>query len=426
LFISQISLGTHQLDIDYAGHPITDSPYEVKIYDSSKIIVSDILKAEVNKICEFTIDASSAGEGQLEIAINDGTIKNNVKQIRPGMYLVSFVPPKADNSYTIDVKFNNELVPSCPKKFTIKNAQLPKLSSKIHESVLINEETSFNLINVLNLSELNVKIKSPSGHENFAKYQVQKLSQITKHDTDYSIKWVPKELGTYTIDLMYSNHTLKDTPLKIRVFDPKKVKVTNLSETGLVHKPNTFCVDASEAGEGSLEIGITCGGHFIPNHVKPIGLSKFEVQFLPDKPGIHLANISFNGHPINDSPYQIRIIDSQSVKANTKGLGAIPINVATSFQVFTSAFNTSNTSSLVKSTVTGPKGESLPVKILLQPNGDCVGEFVPTQIGQHRIDILYAGQPVSGSPFYANAYDPNACEIRGKQLILCLSFFQTN
>ena len=103
-------IGTHRLDIDYANVPITGSPFDLKIYDSSRIVVSDIKGNEVGKPCEFVIDASSAGEGQLEIAINDGLIKNQVKQIKPGHYGVTFLPIKQD-TYVVDVKFNHEIVP---------------------------------------------------------------------------------------------------------------------------------------------------------------------------------------------------------------------------------------------------------------------------------------------------------------------------
>ena len=103
-------IGTHRLDVEYANVPITGSPFDIKVYDSSKIIVSDIKGNDVNKPSEFTIDASSAGEGQLEIAINDGLIKNQVKQIKPGLYGVTFLPVKPD-TYIVDVKFNHENVP---------------------------------------------------------------------------------------------------------------------------------------------------------------------------------------------------------------------------------------------------------------------------------------------------------------------------
>jgi filamin len=103
-------IGTHRLEIDYANVPITGSPFDIKVFDSSRIIVSEIKGTEVNKPSEFTIDATGAGEGQLEIAINDGLIKNQVKQIKPGLYGVTFVPTKQD-TYIVDVKFNQENVP---------------------------------------------------------------------------------------------------------------------------------------------------------------------------------------------------------------------------------------------------------------------------------------------------------------------------
>jgi filamin len=90
--------------------PIVGSPFDIKIYDSSRILVSDVKGLEINRICEFTIDATNGGEGQLEISINDGLVKNNVKQIKPGFYAVNFLPTKQDY-YAVDVKFNGELVP---------------------------------------------------------------------------------------------------------------------------------------------------------------------------------------------------------------------------------------------------------------------------------------------------------------------------
>jgi filamin len=89
-------IGTHRLEVDYANVPINASPFGLKLYDSSRLVVSEIRGNEINKPCEFTIDATSAGEGQLEIAINEGLIKNHVKQIKPGHFGVAFIPTKPD------------------------------------------------------------------------------------------------------------------------------------------------------------------------------------------------------------------------------------------------------------------------------------------------------------------------------------------
>lgn len=56
------------------------------------------------------MDASQAGEGQLEISINDGEVPNHVQVLGGGKCLVSFTPEIA-KSHSIEIKFNGETVP---------------------------------------------------------------------------------------------------------------------------------------------------------------------------------------------------------------------------------------------------------------------------------------------------------------------------
>ena len=419
----------------------------MKIYDSNRIIVSDIKFLDSNKLCELIIDASNAGEGQLEIGINDGQIKNNVKQIKPGQYSVTFAPPKPDN-YVVDVKFNKETVPGCPKKIALKeNSQsMIKLSSAIIDNVMINSLQSFQLESIQDINYLEIRIKTPSGQE-----MTPKIYKTGNEDC--RVEWTPHELGTYLVNVNYCCNPVKGSPFRIKTYDPKRVQVSNVTD-GFLLKPNIFSVDASQAGEGSLEIGINCNGHFIPNQVKPLGNSKFEVHFLPQEATIHYANINFNSEPVKGSPFPIRIhnsVHSETANNNSssilaqqyfqhpaaqllnnainntsnhqqnnfnnllntnngknQSLGLIPINIPATFQILSSS---KGGSGQIRVTATGPKGENLPVKLLQQSNGDCFGEFLPTFVGQYRIDIFYMNQPVSGSPQIATAFDPMAIEI---------------
>lgn len=61
----------------------------------------------------FIVDASAAGEGQLEISINEGEVPNHVQVVGGGRCLVSFTPEQAKPHY-IDIKFNGETVNGCP------------------------------------------------------------------------------------------------------------------------------------------------------------------------------------------------------------------------------------------------------------------------------------------------------------------------
>ena len=56
------------------------------------------------------VDASQAGEGQLEISVNEGEVPNHVAVVGGGRCLVSFTP-EAAKPHLIDIKFNGETVP---------------------------------------------------------------------------------------------------------------------------------------------------------------------------------------------------------------------------------------------------------------------------------------------------------------------------
>jgi len=53
-------------------------------------------------------------------------------------------------------------------------------------------------------------------------------------------------------------------------------------------------VDASQAGEGNLEITISARGHNIPTQVHPQGNARFAVSFVPIEPTDHVISINFN------------------------------------------------------------------------------------------------------------------------------------
>ncbi len=55
------------------------------------------------------MDASNAGEGQLEIAVNDGEVPNQVQVLGNGKCLISFMPELV-MPHVVDIKFNNENV----------------------------------------------------------------------------------------------------------------------------------------------------------------------------------------------------------------------------------------------------------------------------------------------------------------------------
>ena len=104
-------VGSYVVEVLVDGVDVVEgSPFVAKAYDASQIRVSDVSNGAVGLPCQFRVDASQAGEGQLEISINDGEVPNHVQVLGGGKCLVSFTPEHA-KLHTIEIKFNGETVP---------------------------------------------------------------------------------------------------------------------------------------------------------------------------------------------------------------------------------------------------------------------------------------------------------------------------
>ena len=105
------------------------------------------------------------------------------------------------------------------------------------------------------------------------------------------------------------------SPYTCNVYDAKKVGVTGLEPTQPVGKPLTFTVDASQAGEGTLELVVTTAKTSVRAEVQARSRGLYDVTFVPQELSPHFVNITFNDQEIADSPFQCKIVDHRSKDA---------------------------------------------------------------------------------------------------------------
>lgn len=55
--------------------------------------------------------------------------------------------------------------------------------------------------------------------------------------------------------------------------------------------------------------------------------------------------------------------------------------------------------------VAGPQDMAVPVRCYQQKDGNLLAQFTAPVSGAYRIDVLYDGKPLRGSPFTAQAFD---------------------
>lgn len=78
-------------------------------------------------------------------------------------------------------------------------------------------------------------------------------------------------------------------------------------------------VDASQSGEGQLEISINEGE--VPNHVQVVGGGRCLVSFTPEIAKPHYIDIKFNGETVDGCPFVCSIADTSRVSLNLANLG---------------------------------------------------------------------------------------------------------
>lgn len=397
IYFKTSDIGNHRLELTCLDERIPNGPYEFKIFDHNKVRLGEIEGLEVGKKCEFTIDSSEAGEGSIEISINNGHIRHQVKQLNFGYYLVSFIPD-IQEYYSIDCKFNELQIPGCPKFAYIKEIKPVKIIGDIKNKAALAKVSSFLIDNVADINKLKIKITPPSQNGSL-------LPKITKLSAEkYRVEWIPYELGVYMVKISYGDQEISD--LAVKIFDPNQVRVFNIRD-GLVNHQNTFTIDAQKAGEGDLEIGIKCGDQIVPNQVRILSNSQFEVSFIPKRTLDHYATVSFNGIQIQNSPFEFKIRQIASLRVTGSGVSLTPINRQAKFKVFLDKNEIDKLSVRVKD----PENEILFSKISPTQDNLLECEYNPVVIGKHQIEVYYMNMQINESPFYSHVFDLNHMKI---------------
>lgn len=398
-------VGVYHVEVLVAGKSIPGSPFVSKGYDPSVIRFLDVSTAVVGQNCQFEVDASGAGEGELEISINDGEVPNDVEVLGGGRCVVNFTPEEA-KIHVVDVKFNDELVPGCPLRIQVAEFVRASVDLRQLELIPVNKPARFDIdVEGGANADLDLVITSPSG----TKLPI-KINGSAKNG--FVAEFIPKEVGPHNIVAYYGNTEVVGTPFVVKVYDFHRVSVGEIPN-GMVGKSMEFIVDANQAGEGNLEITVSTQGQTVPTEVHPLGGARFAVTFIPEETFDHIINISFNREPVPGSPFRAKVQDIGRVASRITTnihtvLSSIFVNrVATFFM-----HNVSGDINDIQVRVEGPQGYPVLAHVLNEGEDTFRVEFNPPITGEYRIHASFCGVPIPGSPFVCRVYDPSQIKVK--------------
>uniref|UniRef100_A0A0N4ZS52 Calponin-homology (CH) domain-containing protein n=1 Tax=Parastrongyloides trichosuri TaxID=131310 RepID=A0A0N4ZS52_PARTI len=299
-----LRVGDHDISILYGGQEIPNSPFVCRAYDPTKIVVGNIPNGVVDKAVHFVVDASSAGVGNLEVAVNEGKIPSMAHALGQHKYDISFVP-KEEKNHTITIRFNNEYIPGSPFICHLISPSDVSASGPGLERVQVGNTVHF-IVNVSGpeATELPVaKIIDPQGIEIPCN-----VNHVKGEKNTFIIDYIPNCIGNHKIEVLYDNEPINGSPFISKAFDANKAKLSLITDA-IINKECNFMIDAAKAGAGNMEIIVSVNEKNVPNFVQAEGQAKFKVSFTPQELKDHYISVKFNGIPVPGSPLRCQVKD---------------------------------------------------------------------------------------------------------------------
>jgi filamin len=425
-----------------------------KAYDLSKVFIhtpSD--RCRVNESYEFSVDASEAGEGQLEIAVNEGEIPNQVQVLDNGKCIVDFTPEEPV-PHVVDIKFNGHNVNGCP--FTV---QVERAGGKVADRDLITTTTATNMPLHQSANKMS-RVEEPKLIKNervlvdsvasFALHNIRPDQRPDKNDIViidpgnkpidfaiiedttkagvFSFEFKPAAVGDYSVELRPKGklasslpaYILEQFPFSLKVFDFNKVFVTDVTN-GVVDHPIYFFIDASQAGSGNLEIRVSSKTRNVPNHPQSEANAKIRVSFTPTEPVDHTIDVKFNGISVPNNPFTVKVAQDPQARlapASQDTLNYVAVNEPTEFYVdylgdrLNELTNKSCSITVLRPDFTCVQLDDIQLVKPRDKNEQAQFrvQFKAAKIGPHKLFIVVNNEILPGSPILSNVY--NIHEVR--------------
>nr|VZI14117.1 unnamed protein product [Spirometra erinaceieuropaei] len=409
-------IGDHLVNVYRNGRPIPNSPFKIYVGESElgnaarvRVYGRGLREGMANQNCQFTVDTRDAGFGGLSLSI-EGPSKADIEchDNQDGTCLVTYRPTEP-GTYIINVKYADENVPGSPFAVNIGGQPSPHVMERITrqrevaEATHVGSQCELSLkIPGVNPRDLTAVVTSPSG-------RTEQCLISEPEPSNYSIRFVPQELGVHTVSIRHRNVHVPGSPFQFTVgpiTDGGAHKVRAMGpglQHGYIYANNEFNIYTREAGAGNLSIAIE-------------GPSKAEIDFEDRKdgsccvsfrvtePGEYLCSIRFNDEHVPGSPFRVDIESTgsnQVYATETKQLSVaavqdrnLQIGLPMAFTV-----NYSGVSGRLRAYVVTPSGREEPAVVHPVDVDQNAVRFTPQENGPHLVHVLMDERPIPGSPF---------------------------
>ena len=308
-------LGLHSVNVFYAGNPIPDSPFGVKVapvsqpnrvWASGRGLQPNGIR--VKETVDFKVYTEGAGEGSVGVKIigpGGKDVLATSKKVDDFITEYTYTPTK-EGRHVIMITFANQEIPRSPFEVNIGAFKTSKIKAYGPglKGGIVNKPAVFTVDTCGETGSLGFSIEGPSQ---------AKINCKDNGDGSADVEYLPTAIGEYAVHILCDKEDIPGSPYMAQImpatdFYPDKVKVFGPGvENGINPKETTyFTVDITEAGVAPLEILIVDElGEFEPD-IKQVSEGIFECSYMSRK-GMHKQTIlvNFGGVAVPGSPFHV-------------------------------------------------------------------------------------------------------------------------
>lgn len=346
-YVSSI-VGLHSVNIFFAGKPIPNSPFGVRISpvsDPRKVRASgrglQPTGVRVRDDADFKIYTEGAGEGHPEVQIiGPGGLKVPVKlqRLDAKTYHAVYQPQK-EGRYIVMITFAGQEIYKSP--FEVNVGPYKETSIRAYGPGLVGGVVGYPAVFTVQThgetGALGFSIQGPSQ----AKIECQ-----DNGDGSADVKYYPTAPGEYAVHILCDNEDIPNSPYIAQIlpktdYNPDKVEVygPGIEPMGLQKDvPTKFTIDPRQAGSAPVEVKIIdYNNDLVPVHLKQKPDGTIDASYTPTLGSTHTIQVNYGGVATRESPYRVFIaeaVDPTKVQAFGPGLeDGVKANTPTHFNI---------------------------------------------------------------------------------------------
>ena len=413
--------GTCLIHVWWSEAPIAGSPFSVHGVvppNASNCKASGLPtgRLQVGKMYDFTVDATSAGSGELFVAHTYKGLSTKEKcemsVTSPGMYLVSFVPrnvgvlhlePTYSDAPIMGAPFDFKV--NDPSKCAVNVAEISK--NRFFSKRPITFECSTQQAGE---GDLTATIAKDQG-------AAEDMAVTRGPGGAYHCHYQPKSEGQYTINVFFDKIQIPNMPLHVLVLAGSPADMIVVTPPTprhfgafIVGQPYDYIINTSKAGVAKV-MATGQGKHTgsVPALCvvgEPSNAVEYKVTMEATRPDQYVVNIRWGEEDVPGSPFLIKVedrpcADSVVVEGPHYLLGSSePVRLAINAEKAGAGE--------LKVTCHGEKAGAVPVDVQQLHPKTFQASFGAKEPDVYTIKVLWADFAIPGSPFIVDTTPPDA------------------